>query len=77
MKEEKKIMHNAEGPGLELKSEDSIRAKWLVSLSLALVVFIEIFPMEAGLANIAILTGSFLVWLALKLTSLTLVLLRS
>jgi hypothetical protein len=68
-------MYSAASVRTSPNPEREIRARWLVSLSLYLVIFIEVVPMEAGLANIAILTRSFFVWLALKLTCLTLILL--
>ena len=62
-------------PYPEHTPEDRIRAEWLVSWSLALAVLIEVFPTEAGLANICFNIGSLFLWLALKVTCSIIILL--
>ena len=55
--------------------EDQIRAAGLVFWSLILAVLIEVFPTEAGLANICFNIGSLFLSLALKLTCSIIILL--
>src|SRR4030042_1607099 len=68
-------MSQSDGSGRDQEPQSAIRGKSLVRVSVLFAICLEVMPVEADVLGVLLSTGNVLLLLAVKVTSLTLILL--